>query len=154
MFLEDIGPTIPAMDHMKKLIRAGEDEEVEQFEDQVIELTHRLIGAGIIDTDHSFVNTVVGEAGMPVRLDFEAARRRCLPRLRHREMGQMLGRLIATHAFTVQPQVERTASFARRLTDRLAPPRAALSRCRDEIEQRMARQREDTGIDTRVELPW
>ncbi len=66
----------------------------------------------------------------------------------------MIGRLVATHAFTVQPDIERILRFATRLADRTHTPRGVLRRARILADRMMETQRREDGIDTRFELQW
>ena len=66
----------------------------------------------------------------------------------------MLGVLIGSYAFAMQPDAYRASKFARRLVDRLMPPMRVLRRARIEVETMLEQQRTKCGIDTRVSLPW
>jgi hypothetical protein len=68
--------------------------------------------------------------------------------------GDMLGRLIVLHAFAVQPHTDRTTRFAERLREHLHPPRRSLVQAGIHIRKYLKEQFENTGIDTRLTLPW
>ncbi len=113
-----------------------------------------MIENGVLDPDHSLMNFVVTPGSHVVRLDLELARCVRWVNVRPALEALMLGRLIATHAFVVQPDVERTTRFAGRLVGAVTPLRSALPRITREIGRLLEKQRRDEGIDTRVCLPW
>lgn len=154
LFMEDLGDCETATEHLKQLIRAGEEQQALRFENAVIEITRQLLEAGMLDEDHGMLNIVVQPSGRPVRLDLEITRRVFWPRLFPSLYGRMLGRLIGLHAFAVQPEVGRTTRFAERLRDRLEPPPAVLERAADHAREMMAQQLLKSGIDTQLTLPW
>lgn len=154
LFTEDIGECESATSHLKKLIQTRQEQEVFQFENIMIEMTEQILAAGMVDVDHGLVNIVVQSSGRPIRLDFELARLVIWPRLFSKWYGEMLGQLILLHAFAVQPDTHRTTKFAERLSERLSPPRRALTRAGIYIRKYLKVQFENTGIDTRLTLPW
>ena len=154
LILEDIGECKDAVEHLKGLVLEREEADVWAFEEALIEQTHRILGAGYVDLDHGLINTVVPVSGEPVRLDLECAKRVSFPIVASRTCGTMLGRLICSHAFAVQPEVERTQDFACRLVQRLRLRTAVLRRAAECVRSMLAEQLAKTGIDTRVRLPW
>jgi hypothetical protein len=154
LFMEDLGECETATDHLKRLIGSGQEQEVLRFENVMIEMTEQILEAGMLDVDHGLVNMVVPSSGLPKRLDTELARRVIWPALFSDTYGHMLGRLIGLYAFAVQPEVYRATQFAARLCDRLRPPRRALRRASAHVRSMMRTQLENTGIDTRLVLPW
>lgn len=153
LFMEDLGECQTATEHLKQLIRAGEEPQALSFENAVIEITRQLLEAGMLDEDHGMLNIVVQPSGRPVRLDLEITRRVFWPRLFPSMYGRMLGRLIGLHAFAVQPDVGRTTRFAERLRDHLKPPPAVLDRAAVHAREMMAQQLRKSGIDTQLTLP-
>jgi hypothetical protein len=154
LMMEDLGECETATEHLKRLLRAGDERGAQALEDAVIEITRRLVDAGMLDEDHGMLNVVVPRAGRPARLDVEIMRRVFVPALFIGSYGRMLGRLIGLHAFAVQPDVGRTLRFADRLRARLNPSRPVLWRATRHAHQMMAEQRRRYGIDTRLRLPW
>lgn len=154
LFTEDLGPCVSATEHLKNLIRSGEEEGATIFEDLVIEMTRRLVRAGMVDDDHGLLNIVVQASGRAVRLDLELCRKVLWPDLFPRAYGRMLGRLIGLHAFAVQPDVERTRRFADRLRQQLEPATSVLRHATAYARWLMQGQREHFGIDTKLVLPW
>jgi len=154
LFIEDLGECASATDYLKQLIHAGQEQQVLRFENVMIEMTEQILAAGMVDVDHGLVNIVVQTSGRPVRLDFELARLVIWPLLFTTMYGDMLGRLIVLHAFAVQPDTDRTTRFAERLCEHLRPPRRSLARAGIHIQKHLKEQLENTGLDTRVTLPW
>ena len=154
LFTEDLGECASATNYLKQLIQSGQEQQVLRFENVMIEMTEQILAARMIDVDHGLVNIVVQTSGRPVRLDFELARLVIWPRLFPTPYGHMLGQLILLHAFAVQPDTDRTTQFAARLRERLRPPRRALARAAIYIRKYIKVQLDNTGIDTRLTLPW
>jgi len=151
---EDLGRCGDTTEQIKLLIRKSDEAGLRRFEDDLIETTAAMVRAGLIDTDHRLPNFVTLPSGRPVRLDFELARRVRAPMLWSRAYGVMLGTLVGSHAFAVQPDTSRTKAFAHRLAERLKPPARALAAARNTVTAMLARQQREAGIDTRVELNW
>lgn len=154
LFMEDMGECELSTDYLQRLIRTGQDQQALYFENVLIEMAAQILDAGMLDADHGLSNTVVQESGRPVRLDLELARRVIWPRLFADMYGEMLGRLIGLHAFAVQPDASRSTRFAERSCERLRPPRRVLKRAGVYARKMMQTQLDQTGIDTRLVLPW
>lgn len=151
--MEDLGNCRSALECVKTLARQGNEAELARFEDQLIGLTCSLLRAGFVDPDHSLVNTVVPEHGRPVRLDFELARFVRCPSWALNSYSEMIGRLIATYVFAVQPEVGRARRFATRLADVLNASRR-VRRKAYAFTTGMLRHQQRLGIDVRFELDW
>jgi hypothetical protein len=151
-FLQDLGPCQTALHHLQLLIRAGHERAVAGFLDEVVELTAAVVEARVIDTDHHLNNMVVTAEGRLVRLDTELARAYRSPPAG--PYGEMLGRLVGSLVFAVQPEVERAIGFAESLTRRLEPGDAVLRAASAQVERMLAGQRRHRGLDTQVALPW
>jgi len=154
LFMEDLGECESATEHLKRLIRAGQEAQALTFENVLIDITEQILKAGMLDLDHGMNNIVVTSSGRPVKLDVELARRVIWPRLFPAMYGRMLGRLIGLHAFAVQPDVGRTKRFAERLCERLKPPPGVLKRAGSYARELMQKQLQNVGIDTQLVLPW
>ena len=152
--LEDLGSTTVALEYVKRLLRQGLIDEAREFEDAIIDLTVSLLRARVVDPDHGMVNIVVTDNGTPLRLDFEIARKVLSPYLVPHLFGEMIGRLVGSFAFAVQPDVARANSFARRLVRSVRPARNILRRARSQAERMLEKQRLEIGIDTRLDLSW
>ena len=153
LFMEDLGICESAMEHLKRLVQAGQEQQVSRFEDVQIEMTAQMVDAGLLDVDHGMLNIVVQASGRPVKLDVELARHVMWPRLFPAMYSIMLGRMIGLHAYTVQPDVGRTTRFAERLYGRLRPPPGVLKRAGRHALEMMRQQLQTSGIDTRLILP-
>lgn len=154
LFMEDLGVCVSASEYLKKLVQTGQERQAVNFEDVQIEMTAKMLDAGMLDVDHGLHNIVVQSSGRPVKLDVELGRRVIWPGLFPSMYGDMLGRMIGMHAFAVQPGVERTTRFAERLSGRVKPLDRALRRAGVHARDMMRKQFEETGIDTRLILPW
>lgn len=154
LFMEDLGECELAMDYLKRLIRSGQEKAALNFENEQIDMTAKIVAAGMLDVDHGMLNIVVQGSGRAVKLDLELTRRVIWPSLFPGMYGQMLGRMIGLHAFTVQPEVGRTTRFAERLCERLRPPKTVLKRAGAHVRNMMQKQFLKIGMDTRIVLPW
>ena len=152
--LEDMGGMGEGRQHMRRLLSAGDDVRLRAFEDALIDLTESILQARVVDPDHSLYNVTVSAEGDPTRLDFEIARIVRSPEAALRRCGGMLASLVASYAFTAQPDVGRVAAFANRLVERLQPPARALQKGRDRIERMLEHQRRTRGVDIRLDLRW
>lgn len=151
--IEDWGPQSTGLAYLKSLLRSGRFESADRFEQQVIELTASFLQLGVIDVDHRLNNMLVSEDGEPRRIDLELAKRRWSVTAA-RPLGQMLGHLLTTYIFAVQPDLSRFRPFASRLVERIRPRRAALRHAEVAVREELARQRHTVGVDSRVEFPW
>lgn len=154
LFLQDLCRCVIALDHLKGLIRAGDEDAVAAFEEEIIDVTRKILDARLVDPDHSLINLVVDSSQTLYRLDYEVARKVLSPALAVSSYGDMLGRLLVTYTFAVQPDVARTRDFAQRLVAALRPPWLVLNRAARFVTTQMQIQRNVKGIDTRVDLPW
>ncbi len=150
----DVGPCSNAIDRVKELLEARGDGTLNRLEDGLIGITVAMVNGGVIDTDHRLGNFVITEEGDPIRLDFEHGVRVLLPNIQGNLYGIMLGTLIGSYAFVVQPDTNRARYFAQRLAERLGPSRRVLRRACIVVEAMLEGQRRQHGIDTRLELPW
>jgi hypothetical protein len=153
LFLEDLGTCTKAVEHVKKLRREGREEELQRFVDECVDMTRRIVEAGILDLDHHFLNIVATPSGRAARLDLEIARRPW-GRLPSASYGEMLGILIGTFSFAVQPDgPDRVIAFSRALAEALDPPSAVLRAATIQFEKMRRREREK-GFDMMLPLPW
>jgi hypothetical protein len=154
LILEDLGHCISAMDHVKALQSQAPRGDLDQFLDEVITLTRGLVECGILDQDHSFLNVVATPEGRAARLDFEIARLTRFVQLYPQRYGKMIGRLLVTYAFTVQPDSAMATEFASRLVAALHPGPRVLRHARTYVDVMLEKQRRHDGIDLRLALPW
>lgn len=154
LVVEDLGRCGDTTESLKRLIRAGDESGVRSFENAMIEATRLMVKAGLLDHDHRLPNFVTAPDGCPVRLDFELVHRVWWPRVHPRRLGVMLGTLIGSHAFAVQPETARTTAFAARLTAALRPSASALQVASARVRAMVERQKVEIGLNTQVKLPW
>ena len=153
MVVEDLGECERVVELVELLTCAREEARVTDIERQVVHITAGMIDAGVLDLDHSLNNMLMPPTGVIARVDLEfavcceAAARR--PRL----YGTMLGRLIGTYTFAVQPRLDRVSDFAERLYDRVSPPKAVRRHARRYVSKMMAKQRQVHGIKCQPVLP-
>lgn len=152
MVMEDLGDIEIAGGYLKDRIGAGDEAAVTRFEDELIRMTGILARARIIDFDHSMVNIVVKDK-TPLRLDLEKARRVPWIGLRPNLYGEMIGQLLATYVFAVQPDVKRAERFATKLFDDIKPKASIVKRAQLHVDKKMKRQKDGRGIDMALTLP-
>lgn len=151
---EDLGHCRNAVDHAGDLLTQEDHNALDDFEDALIRISVDLVALRILDLDHRVANFVVTPQNQLMRLDFELARRVSFPTLAKKRYGSMIGVLIGTYVIVVQPDLDRATSFARRLVERMCPPKRVLSYARTRVEQLLSGQLRAHGIDSRLELPW
>jgi hypothetical protein len=66
----------------------------------------------------------------------------------------MLGKIIGTYVFAVQPVVEHARRLAEAIADELSPPGVVLRRASQVVEEILDTQRRTQGIDVTLELGW
>ena len=151
--LEDLGNCAPAMSFIKDRIANAEEDRLAVFESRIVEMTAAMVRGNLLDEDHGILNMVVAEGDQPIRLDLERARRVISRNIRYRLYGRMLGRLLATYTFAVQPETQRTFELAIRLKEETRPSRFAWEQTKEYVEERMRVQREQKGYKMTVQLP-
>lgn len=152
MVMEDLGQIELAGVHLKGRVKAGDEAAVTHFEDEVIRMTGILARARVIDFDHSMVNIVVKDRD-PIRLDLEKARRVPWVGLRPRLYGEMIGQLLATYVFAVQPDMDRAARFAEKLFAEIRPAPRIVRLAQAHVDKQLKRQKDGKGIDMALALP-
>ena len=150
----DLGQCSDAVEHFKGLVRSGARDQEAEFVRQVVRATAVMVHLGLLDTDHRLPNFVVAPDGRPVRLDFELNVRTPWPRLWTRKYGLMLGTLLGSFVFAVQPDQDRALAFAAELRRELAPPRRVLLVAESRMREMLARQKREIGLDMEVDNPW
>ena len=154
LFLEDMGTCTMGVKHVKRLVREGKEEELQRFVEECVDMTRKIVAAGILDHDHHFMNIVATPSGRAARLDLELARRQRRGRLPSAPYGEMLGRLIGTFSYAVQPDhPQRVIAFSRALAEALGPPAAVLRTAAVKFDS-MRRIEREKGIDMMLALPW
>ena len=152
MVMEDLGDCETAGRYLKARIEAADEAAVAKFEAEVIRMTGILARARIIDFDHSMVNIVVTGA-RPIRLDLEKARRVPWIGLRPGLYARMIGQLLGTYVFAVQPDTDRARHFAEKLFTEISPTPAVVAGAQAHLDAMLKRQKDGIGIDVALTLP-
>jgi hypothetical protein len=150
----DLGELTSGPDRVKALLAEGRLQEVARFESQLIDLTVLMIEHGVLDSDHSIANVALTNDGQLIRLDFELARSVFAPRMHPKLLGLMLGRLVVSYAFQVQPDTARAEQFAHRLAQRVGASRRILVHGKRFIDSRLERARTGDNIHLDLQLNW
>ena len=153
MVIEDLGETNSGLDHFKKLISSGDESSVSAFEECLLDQTARLIDMHILDVDHQLNNFIVDAKERLIRIDFECARRFPFRIMPQKIFVEMLARLLASHVYAVQPEVTRSALFAKRLYERLNLDHQAKSLISVSVNSKLGNQHQRPGVATAVILP-
>ena len=95
---------------------------------EIVAMTRGVVDAGVVDPDHSVNNIVVDEQRQLFRVDLEMAGRHRRGKFFSTRYAMMLGRLIESYTYAVQPHVELSLAFCDRLARELRPSRVARSR--------------------------
>jgi O-antigen/teichoic acid export membrane protein len=152
--LEDFGRCGDLTEHVKRLRRQGGDAALAWIEEELIKSTQTLVESNIVDVDHRLPNFLVRPCGVIARVDFEMAHR-----VRNRgadpaELGGMLGTLIGSYAFALQPDTAPVGVFAESLArvSKACPQARRFARL--QIDKMLCRQHREAGIRTAVALDW
>ena len=117
-------------------------------------MTRGIVDADIVDPDHSVNNIVVDGRQQLFRVDLEMAGRRRRGTFFSTRYAMMLGHLIESYTYAVQPHVELSLAFCDRLARELRPSRFARSHAAAFVARRLAKQRRTRSIGTRLALRW
>lgn len=151
----DLGECQRALAVFKDLLAAHDDAGVHAFESALIESTAGMLAVGLVDTDHRIPNFVVPVGSeKPVRLDFELCRRVRHVALHPHSVGLMLGTLLGTHVFAVQPHTEKTIAFASRLQAAVQPTRRIRDVAQARVAQMLTTQTRERGFDVAPPPLW
>ena len=151
--IEDLGDTDRGLPHLKKLISARLENEIATFQDELINITTQLVRLGVVDIDHQLNNFVVNRKGRLLRIDFECARRTWNRNSVGRDYAEMIARLLASHVYAVQPDVQRTERFAEGLYSRLDPDPRIRALVSKSVNNKLEYQRLSAGVASIVTLP-
>ncbi len=154
MVTEDLGQTERGFFHLKRLVAMRAEADIERFEKAVIDLTQAMLRARVLDVDHQLHNVVVDGNGRLVRLDLECAHWYRLRRFPVSVYGTMLARLVSSHVYACQPEVERSGAFAAHLAQQIKPPAQVLAQAEERIGRYLDRQRTQHGVDSQLSLAW
>lgn len=153
MMIEDLGSTEQGLPYFKKLIKTGDESSIIEFEKGIIEITEQLVQLGVLDIDHQLNNFLVDRDLKIFRIDFECARKTRKWVLIQREYAEMIARLLASHVYAVQPDVQRTERFAELLYGKLKLDRKIRSMINERVKIKLKYQDYKMGITSLVTLP-
>ncbi len=119
LILEDLGSCIRIIDVLPKLIKNHNYSELIKIEDKIINLTHAIILAGVIDSDHHLVNILILPSGNIARVDFEISTIVSRAELHGKKLAKMISALLITYIFSVQENLELINAFTIRLNSLL-----------------------------------
>lgn len=150
VFTEDIGDHEHALDYIKGLITKGKEQEVQKFEDNIIQMTEQLIRTGYVDTDYSLINMLVSGNGALIKTDLEYLKRKRTNFFKTQIYSEMLRRLIGSYTYAVQPDTERAERFYIKIKNRIAFTEQTLSMTKIKVNKMLKLQFMDSGIDTKL----
>ena len=154
LVLEDLGRCSDLTEHVKRLRRELGDGALEPIQDELIRSTRELLECNIIDEDHRMPNFVVRPCGGVSRVDFEMAQRVRRPEDDPHKLGVMLGTLIGSYAFALQPDTSPILPFAEGLAGASKACAKARRIARLRVDGMLRRQAVEKGVRTSVVLPW
>jgi hypothetical protein len=152
LIMEDLGKTSKCIDYLKKCILIQNEKEVSRIEAEVIDITVSMIKNRILDWDHSLVNMLVTQEGEVIRLDVEQARKIRVLTFNSELYSRMLGMLIVSYTYAVQPDLKRVNSFTDKLLFELRPSGKVLKLTQKRIDALLLLQKSKNGIDMKVTL--
>lgn len=152
--MEDLGRGTDGLVYLKRLIQDKDEVQIQAFEDRLIAVTKEMLESKILCEDHSLFNFYVTDEGNIYRLDLELAQHVINPLFHPKQYLHMLGRLLVSYTYAVQPDVERTTAFAKKMVHELRPPFYVLWGVKRYLKKKLKFQKEKYGIDTTVILPF
>jgi hypothetical protein len=153
MAIEDLGETWCGLPYLKNLLEAGDVAGIANFENRLVQITAAFVKVHVLDVDHQLNNFVLDERGRLMRIDFECARRRPLCINAKRDVAEMLARLIASHIYAVQPEVNRSVAFAEQLFIKLGISPRVRRMVSTSVNEKLEKQNDRKGIAKTVALP-
>ena len=153
MIMEDIGASTSSLAILKGFLSEGDHNRLLSLEDQMIDITVRFLNMNILDIDHQPNNFIVDTSGRLLRVDFECAQRHLFKSFRKKEFVTMIARFITGHIHAVQPEVDRSLAFVNRLYQKLNVSSEYRLLIKDKVNENLAHQLAENGIDTKVTLP-
>jgi hypothetical protein len=144
--LEDVGICVDGMRCLKNMIDAEDEKEVVKCETRIIELTWSMVGADVLDSDHSLRNILVSHEKGLLKIDLENAHVGTPKRIKHRLLGEMIGCLVGSYVLAVQPDIERSIEFVRNLTRHARRASFDLNVAKRRVDAIIERQHREQGI--------
>ncbi len=152
--MEDFGKCRTGTEHIRALIAAERDDQLQSFENSIIGMVEAMIGAAIIDRDFTVDNIVICGGDELRRIDVEIARRVFSPRISHFLSSEMISPLLATYTWAVYPNAELVPRFMRKLRDRLGLSRLIWLRTKHAYDRILKKYGHEHGGLTFMRLPW
>jgi tRNA A-37 threonylcarbamoyl transferase component Bud32 len=150
LFMEDLGACLDVIEVLKAYVLSGNIQEFTRLEDGIIGIAGKMIRNGWLDPDCRLPNFALTPGNQLVRLDFELAYRVHTSAMLRQDCAVMIGTLVATHLFAMQPQTMRSLPFAERLLQSVAIPPGIAHASDRIVEQIIAKQKRLSGIDTKI----
>ena len=150
--MEFVKTGINATQHIKDLLGKKNYDEVLSFSDEIMSLTSLLLDVGLVDPDHRLINLMVNETGEPVKIDLEIASIMSKYRFYENKIGDMLGTLIYSYIFAVQPHMDFAQNFSDSIIQEVNPSRYARKRAKKVIRHALSRQYDEIKIDSQIQL--
>ena len=154
LVLEDLGQCSDLTEHVKRVRREQGEKALAPIQDELIRSTRELLESNLIDEDHRMPNFVVRPCGSVSRVDFEMARQVRRPEDKPEKLGVMLGTLIGSYAFALQPDTSPILPFAEALARASKACVKARRIARLRVDGMLRRQSVEKGVRTSVVLPW
>ena len=152
--MEDLGKCVRSSEHLAALVRGGAVTEADALSSALVNITAAMIQNGVLDSDHTLMNFLVPAVGAPRRADLELARRVTRPAAHDQLLGAMLGRLVASYIFSVQPLGERVKDFAEALELHTGASRSALSAARVHVDAAVQAAKSRGAVVAAFRLAW
>ncbi len=149
---EFISTNLTAFQYIKENCLSKTFKEVTHFSDNILTLTEDIINAGIIDPDHRLKNIMVNVNGDPVKIDLEIAFKNSRFSLHRKGLCDMLGTLIYSYVFAVQPNIELASQFTSSVYKRFNLDNHSKKVINNIVMPLLEKQLKETGIDSRFNL--
>ena len=111
----------------------------------------RLADVRLVDPGHRMVNLVVNETGEPVKIDLEIASIMSKYRFYENKIGDMLGTLIYSYIFAVQPHLDIAQDFSDSIIQEINPSQHARKRAKKVIQSALSKQYAEINIDSQIQ---
>jgi len=154
VFTEDLGSTTTATKVLNKYISNKNEVAINDLEYKIISLTEILFSNGIVDPDNILANMLIDHNGKFWRIDFELAQKAKFSNSLVGLRGKMIGRLIASYTWAVQPELWRVQQFSSKLANTLILSENVKTKALKVFNEHVNKQYDEIGIDSRTSLPW
>lgn len=152
LIIEDLGDCRIADEYIKHCFSENAIDDLIAFERSVIEMTAKMVEGKLLDVDHSLINIVMSNDNTPYRIDFELAKSVNTFNWHFYSYGKMLGRLLATYSFAVQPQTYRVPEFFEQLCKDISVPSLTIWVAKRHFNEFMDKQEAQYNIKSEIRL--